>query len=201
MRAPTMYSLESYEPAIINDPDERKKVENNLRRVLTSTKESPKNFNVNLLNRLNLNNQLTINNNIINKNQIYNNVNTPFSIKLPTANNQRVFPLLINNIQNNQIFANIKNKNLINHNYTAIQYNNPLSSNYKYNQLLYRNNNMTIYRNPNQNILSIMGIPKKTKNIQYYPYTSVNNFHPNNIYNYNYKKPFYTRKILYANRK
>ena len=202
MIAPTMYSLESYEPAIVNDPEERKKVENNLRKALTSTKDPPNKFNVNLVGRLNLNNQFAINNNIMNKNQIYNNINPPISINI-SGNNQRVFPILIRNIQNNQIFANMQNNKLINPNFKAIQYNRSLAQNYKINQPIYRNNNTTIYRNPNQNILSIMGIPNKAKNIQYHPaYTSVNNFYQNNNYNNNYyKKPFYQRKILYPNRK
>ena len=200
MIAPTMYSLESYEPAIINDPEERKKVENNLRRALTSTKDSQIKYNVNLINRFNMNNQLAINNNITNKNQIYNNVNSKISIKVP-ANNQRVFPLLIRNIQNNQIFANMQNNNLINPKFRAIQYNSSLAPNNKFNKILYRNNNTTtIYRNPN--IVSIMGTPNKAKNIQYLPtYVPTNNYHQNNIYNHNYKKPFYQRKLLYPNRK
>ena len=197
MIAPRMYSLESYEPAIINNPQERKQIENNLRRVLTEVKPDPQKYNVNLINRLNMNNQLAINNNITNKNLIYNNVNPPTSINL-IPNNQVVFPLLANNIQNNQIFANFQNNNLINPNFGYRYYNNPLSSNYKYNnQLLNRNyNNNAIYRNKNQNI--IMGIPNKTNFIQHRPnYIPINNSAKNYIYNIKYKKPFYEKKNLY----
>ena len=196
MIAPRMYSLESYEPAIINNPEERKQIENNLRRALTEVKPSPQKYNVNLINRLNINNQLSINNNISNKSQIYNNVNHPTSIHL-LPKNQVVFPLLVNNIQNNQIFANFQNNNLINPNFGYRYYNNPLSSKYKYkNQLLYiNNNNNTIYNNQNQNIVPIMG----TSNyIQYQTnYFPVNNSGKNNTYNIKYKKPFYEKKILY----
>ena len=189
MIAPRMYSLESYEPAIMNNPEERKQIENNLRRALTEVKPSPQKYNVNLINRLNINN-------VTNKNEIYNNVNPPTSINL-FPKNQVVFPLLVNNIQNNQIFANFQNNNLINPNF-GYRYNNiSLSSNYKYNNgLLSRNNNNnTIYRNQNQNFVPIKG----TSNYIKYQtnYFSANNSGKNNIHNIKYKKPFYEKKILY----
>ena len=118
MNVPIGYSLESYEPAVLNANEVRQN-KNCLKKAFTERKTIPNNFRFNPQNVPGFNNNLVANNNLINNNllnnkMIYNNYN----------GQQLMNNMALNYAANNQLL----NNNLKNNIYPAMQFNNQMAN-------------------------------------------------------------------------
>ena len=208
MQVQRIYSLESYEPAVLN-PDEVKPNDNYFQGAFTEQKPPmPKIFFPVSQNNYNFGNNLQINI-PTNNNYLYNNYNANIS-GIPTniAENRptikRTNTLITNNLKNNIILRSPQNNIQYVFNnpfYNMMQYNNIPSSNYK--QIIYRKTNSPKYKIINRNANNFY---KAKNNTLYHNPSSIlsspkfNNLYQNANYNSKNKKLFY-RGLFYKTKK
>ena len=202
MQAPGIYSIESYEPAILR-PEEVKQNDLLIRRAYTEKKLPTFNFNLGnipIMNPSFMNNSINtvngrfINNKLTHGKNMTNMTNIPISISMKNPFNY-----------NNPIINKNPNKVM-----NTIQFNNPFLTNKNYKPIKYIispsiKKKVFVYQNGNQNIqlqgVNVQGYPQgvyRNKSPQFIQnYSQFHNLNNNsNIYKSKIIRPYY-RRVIY----
>ena len=186
MNIPIGYSLESYEPPVLN-ANEIGQNKNVVQKAFTERKTIPNNFIFNPQNVPGFNNNLVANNNLLNNNllnskMLYNNYNTQQLMNNMALNYGSNNQLLNNNLKNNKL--NI---------YPTMQLTNQMAKMANPNLNLLNNNNNNIF----MPLLTQNGINNQKNNMPQY------NFQHSSTRNYRCKSSFYSiqpHNLLFNNK-